>query len=176
MNGYDFDKTIYKKDSSVEFYLFLIKRHLYLLYHLFYFAFCYALYKLRIKNKIFAKEAMFSITKHIRNIDSEVELFWKDKKLEDWYLKKQKKNDIIISASPEFLLLPFLKKNNITNLISTNVNKKTGKIIGNNCYGEEKPKMFRKKYADLMLDNFYTDSKSDLSMQAVSKKVIIKKE
>lgn len=172
MSGFDFDKTIYKKDSSVGFYLFLIRRHPYLLIHLVIFSFNYCLYLLKIKKKHETKEKMFSIVKYIKDIDMEIDIFWNNKHLERWYLDIQKQNDVVISASPLFLLKPFLNRNNINNVIATNIDKKTGKIIGVNCYGIEKVNMYKDKYPNKKLKVFYTDSKSDESMILVSDKVI----
>ncbi len=173
MNGFDFDKTIYKKDSSIEFYLFIIRRHPYLVFHLFIFSIYYVLYLLKIKKKKETKEKMFSIVKYIKNIDAEVDDFWCNKHLEKWYLNMHKENDLVISASPLFLLKRFLNTNGIKNIIATNIDKKTGKIIGENCYGMEKVNSFKKAYNKKKLNIFYTDSKSDECMELVSKKVVI---
>lgn len=175
MNGYDFDKTIYSKDSSVEFYFFLLKKKPYLVFHLIYFSFNFCLYKLKLISKISAKEKMFSIMNYFLNIDELVEEFWQNKSLNEWYIKQNKKNDVIISASPEFLLSVICKKYNINNLIATIVDKKTGKFMSPNCYGEEKVKRFKKKYENIILNAFYTDSYSDMCMLEVSKKIIIVK-
>lgn len=167
MNGYDFDKTIYKKDSSVEFYLFLLKRHPKLFYYFIYFVFNYFLYLIKVYNKIKAKEAMFKIVEKIEDIDNEVNEFWKNKKLEQWYLNQKQDSDIIISASPFFLLQPICKKNNINNLIASDIDKKTGKFKGPNCYGIEKLNQIKKYPKFKKLNTFYSDSKSDTVMLEV---------
>ena len=47
-----------------------------------------------------------------------------------WYMKQQKEDDIIISASPDFLLRPICKRLGIHSLNASNVNIYTGKIEG----------------------------------------------
>lgn len=175
MNGYDFDNTIYNGDSSIEFYFFLIRRHPFLFYKLLSFIFSYLLYILHIKDKIYAKEQMFSIFKNIKDIDNEVKFFWNNKELTNWYLDIKEQDDIIISASPLFLIKPFLELNNIKNVIASDVDKNNGKFNGPNCYGEEKVKLFIKKYGKEKLKRFYTDSLSDLHMLDVSEDICIVK-
>lgn len=175
MNGFDFDKTIYKKDSSIQFYLYLVYRHPYLVCHLIVFSVYYLLYVLKLKNKKETKEKMFSIVKYISDIDYEVNRFWHNKHLERWYLAMQKDNDIVISASPLFLLEDFTKRMGINNIIATNIDKKTGKIIDKNIYGIEKVNAYKKIYKNKKLDKFYTDSSSDLCMKEVCKEVLIVK-
>ncbi len=167
MNGYDFDKTIYHKDSSVEFYLFLVKKYK-KFSHLLTFSVYYVLYKLKFHTKIEAKEKMFSILSSIENIDLEVEEFWSKRSLEKWYLENQKNNDVVISASPYFLLKPFCSKNNIQTLIASSVDKKTGKFNGENCYGIVKCKKYKEIFPKQKMHNFYSDSKTDMVLLDVS--------
>ena len=60
-----------------------------------------------------------------------------------FYLDKKNNTDIIISASPEFLLKPVSKKLKFK-LIATKVDKKRGLFLGKNCYGKEKVKRWKK--------------------------------
>jgi hypothetical protein len=54
------------------------------------------------------KEIFFQSYIPYINIENEVSLFWKKHKtkIKQWYLNIKRNNDLIISASPEFLLLP----------------------------------------------------------------------
>lgn len=173
MNGYDFDKTIYNGDSSIEFYIFLIKKKPYLIYKLLIFSIYYFLYLIKVIDKIAIKEKMFSIVSKFKNIDDEINLFWNNKKLCGWYLNQKKENDVIISASPSFLLKPFCLKNGITNLIASDVDKNTGKFIGKNCYGNEKLVQYKKIFGKKIINTFYSDSLSDKCMLTVSNKFYI---
>lgn len=173
MNIYDFDKTIYDGDSSIDFLLFEIKRNKKVFLTLPKTVIYAFLYKLKIIKKIKFKEQYFSFLKYINKIDEEVDAFWKlnKNKIKDFYKKQHKKTDIIISASPFFLLKPICKELNV-NLIATEVDKNTGKFLSENCYGEEKVKRL-KKINIFECDEFYSDSLSDTPLKNISKKAFI---
>ena len=56
---FDFDKTIYKKDSSVEFYFYTLKKHFSIVKYLPEQAYAFILYKLGIKKLEFFKEKFY---------------------------------------------------------------------------------------------------------------------
>lgn len=175
MNIYDFDNTIYDGDSSVDFFKFCIKKNKKCLLILPYFFLACLFYLVKIKEKEYLKSAFFRFLKYFDEIDPIVQEFW-DKntfKIKDFYLKQKKHTDIIISASPYFLLYPLTEKLNIK-LIATDVEKKTGKLIGLNCYGIEKVK--RLNEIDITSCNkFYSDSLSDLPVSKLAKESYIVK-
>ena len=94
-------------------------------------------------------------------------------KIKEFYLKQKKDDDIIISASPEFLLKPICDELGV-NLIASNFDKKTGKLIGNNCYGDEKVCRLKELGIE-QCDEFYSDSKSDEPMMKIAKKAFLVK-
>ena len=49
------------------------------------------------------------------------------------------------------------------------MNKRTGEIIGKNCYGNIKSELFKEKFATVKIENFYSDSKSDLPIALLAK-------
>jgi len=56
------------------------------------------------------------------------------------------------------------------------MDKKTGKINGENCRGEEKVNRLKELYKDIEIDNFFSDSLSDTPLALLAKKAyIIKK-
>ena len=134
MNVYDFDKTIYDGDSTLDFYIFAVKKNLFLLKYLPKQFLGMILYYLKIINKEKYKEFFFSFLKGIKNIDKEIEEFWlrNEKKIKQWYLNQKNKEDVVISASPEWLLSPIINNLGI-NLIATKVDKKTGRFDSLNC-------------------------------------------
>ena len=140
INVYDFDGTIYNGDSSIDFYLYCLKRKPSIVLLLPIQVFGILMCKLKLKNKEYAKEKFFCFLKKIKNIDDYVNDFWKknDCKIKEWYLNQKDKSDVIISASPEFLLKSLKKKLGIDRVIASKVNKKTGVFESKNCYGEEK--------------------------------------
>ena len=98
INGYDFDKTIYNGDSSVDFYMFCLKKNKKVLLMLPIQIYGLILYVLGIIEKTKFKEYVFSFLKKIDNVDSYVKEFWKlnEKKIKDWYLSQKEKTDIIV--------------------------------------------------------------------------------
>lgn len=176
MVGYDFDKTIYKGDSSTDFFFYMIFSRPYLLLFVPYFLIVFALYGMKILKKKKFKECVFFFVPLYSNIDKIVDKFWarNANKLMKWYPpQKQDENDIIVSASLLFIIKPVLEMLNIKNYIATNYNVKTGKIYGDNCYGEAKVNEFKRVYPKAKLEAFYSDSLSDLPMMKLAKKAYL---
>lgn len=165
INAYDFDETIYDGDSSVDFYFYSLKRNKKVLLQLPIQVWGALLYILHIIDKTKMKERIFSYLKRIDNIDDYINGFWKThkKNIKKWYLDQHEKTDVIISASPEFLLKPLEKEMNFK-VIATKVNKKTGHFDSINCHDYEKIKRYEEQYSK-KIKKFYTDSiKADKAM------------
>ena len=176
MVGYDFDKTIYKRDSSTDFFIYMIFSRPYLLLFLPWFLIVFALYGMKILSKKRTKECLFFFVPwHKKNIEKTVNKFWAKKAngIKEWYARQKKDDDVIISASLGFILKPIMDTLNIKNWIATNYSIETGKIYGENCYGEEKVIQFNKMFAGKKLEAFYSDSLSDLPMMRISDKAIL---
>lgn len=162
MNVYDFDGTIYAGDSTVDFYFYALRKKPGILCYLPKQAKGFLLYKARKITKTQMKEYFYSF---LQGIQAEEMLsdFWMqhEKKIYRWYKKQHRENDLVISASPEFLLRPICQKLGIGNLIASVVDASSGKYTGKNCRGEEKVNRFRKIYPCEEIENFYSDSLSD---------------
>ena len=111
-NVYDFDNTIYRGDSSVDFF-----RHCAGKYPRAYLSALASLpslllMQLGLADKTRVKQRFYRYLRHVPDVLEEVERFWltHDKNLKDWYFAQKREDDLIISASPEFLLLPLLKR------------------------------------------------------------------
>lgn len=169
INAYDFDGTIYDGDSSVDFYFYCLKKNKKVLLCLFVQLYGFIVYMLGIKDKTYFKEKVFSFLKYIDDVDSYVSEFWNGHldKVKPWYFEVHKKTDLIISASPEFLLKPLEKKLNIK-VIASSVDKNTGHFISLNCHDYEKVKRFREEYGDKKIGKFYSDSMSDKPMMDIA--------
>ena len=168
---YDFDGTIYNGDCSVDFFLYLIRKKKRLIKYLPKIILYMTLNKLgRVSTKKF-KETFFSCIKEVENINETVERFWEKNecKINDFFLKNinDNKKKYVISASPEFLLKPYLARFDNVELIATKVGK-DGKITGENCKGKEKVRLLNKAEKDFYIDNMYTDSISDLPLIEIS--------
>lgn len=178
MVGYDFDKTIYKGDSSTDFFFYMIFSRPYLLLFAPYFLIVFALYGMKIVKKKRFKECMFFFIPWHSNIEKIVDKFWEKNanKIMKWYPPQKKADeDVFVSASLLFIIKPVLQMLNIKNYIATNYNVKTGKIYGKNCYGEAKVEEFKRVYPKAKLEAFYSDSLSDLPMMRIADKAFLVK-
>lgn len=166
INVYDFDNTIYDGDSTVDFYMYCLKRKKSICKYWFKQGWNMFLYIIKIKEKTEMKQAFFSFLNAYENIDELVQEFWNKNysKIKKWYLKKDHSNDVIISASPEFLLKIPCEKLKVKALIASDVDKKSGKFNGKNCYGDEKVNRLNKLYENANVIEAYSDSLSDLPL------------
>lgn len=178
MNVYDFDNTIYKGDSTADFYLYCLKRHPKIIckFPKLFSGFT-KFYILKQGTKTEFKEKMYDFLTCC-DVEKDVEEFWKNKitNIKQWYKKQQKEDDLIISASPEFLLETPCRILGIKHLIASQVDSKTGKYTGQNCHGEEKVNRFYQQYSkDTVIEQFYSDSYSDTPLAKLAKKSYIVK-
>lgn len=176
MNAYDFDGTIYDGDSSRDFFFFCLKRHPFIAWRMPVQVSGIVLYALGIIHKTRGKEFFFAFLKSIDNIDALVDEFWSshNKRIMPWYLRQKRSTDLVISASPEFLLTPICKQLGIA-CIASIVDQKTGKFTGKNCYGNEKVQRYDTVYPNTTIDFFYSDSLSDKPLANIARKSYIVK-
>lgn len=176
MNVYDFDKTIIPYDSTQAFFRFLFKRHPKLFIHLPTMGIAALKYSLKRISKTEMKDVMYQVFTKIERLDDEVSEFWKSRHsdIHEWYLKQKKEDDVIISASPSFLLQPICDELKVT-LIASEVDLKTGLNLKENCYGAEKPIRFSEHYNLNDIDAFYSDSYSDTPMAVHAKEAYLVK-
>ncbi len=176
MKIYDFDNTIYKGDSTADFYLFSLRHHPSIIKNLP--SLLVAVIKFYIFKKGTKTEMKEVMYRFLKSIEPEIDIkkFWDthEKNIKSWYLKQKKDDDIIISASPEFLLRPICDRLNIKNLTASKVDVHTGKYSGVNCHGEEKVRLFNELYGG-EIDEFYSDSYSDAPLAKISKKAFMVK-
>ncbi|MBE6765896.1 MAG: hypothetical protein E7546_08555 [Ruminococcaceae bacterium] len=175
-NAFDFDKTIYKRDSTADFYFYTIARHPSALVELPATAWYFLLYKLGRRTKTQFKEVMYRFLRHTGGTEELAEKFWEEKQvgIKKWYLEMKRDDDLIISASPEFLLRPICKKLGVR-LIASRVDPDTGKYEGLNCWGDEKVVRFKSDYPDCNIIEFYSDSYSDTPLAEIAERAFLVK-
>lgn len=176
LNIYDFDHTIYDGDCSLDFHKYCLRRQPALGMYIPYQSLHYLLFLLGLENRTVFKSRFFSFLKSLKNVDQVVEDFWDthEMKVKQWYKDTAKPGDIIISASPDFLLRPFVQKRlRGSKLIATIMNAKTGAIQGENCHGKEKVLRFRAVYGDMKVGKMYTDSLADIPLLELAKEPYI---
>ena len=177
MNVYDFDGTIYHGESSRDFFLYCLKRYpkvwKFVLPTLFY----GTGYLFRIVKKTKFKEKFLRFVGAVDNVDMAIEDFWNlnFKKVHKWYLEKKQPTDIIITASPSYLIKPIGKMLGVEKVIGSRVDKQIGIFYGTNCHGEEKVRRFRELYPNAKIEEFYSDMYSDTPLAKIADKAYIVK-
>lgn len=171
MNVYDFDDTIYRGDSEIQFLAFVRERE----------TFPKAKGKTRFADWLYHSRLM-SLTKHeellftflpqLPDREKWVEAFWENhrKNIKEWYRKIHREDDVVISATPAFLLEPICRELGIATLIATRMDPLTGKILGKYNFAAEKPRRFRQVFGDSVPDAFFSDSRTDAPMARISRK------
>ena len=179
MNVFDFDKTIYRGDSTVDFICFLVRRHPRVIGSLLGSLPTVSRYQRGKISKTAMKERLYRCFRLVPDMDEEVKHFWAKhfRKMEPWYLACKQSSDLVISASPEFLLRIPCERLGIRPPIASRVDAATGQYDGLNCYGEEKVKRFLAAFgSEVKPEHFYSDSRSDAPMAALAEKAyLIKK-
>lgn len=166
MNVYDFDNTIYRGESAIDFFVYFLKRDPKLLAYAPSVAKALAGYKAQ---KITIDEALDKYAvivedycRSIENLDEHIKNFWdiNSKKIKTFYLKQRKVDDVILSAGFDIVLEEMGRRMNIKNIIATETDRDNFKIV-NFCFRENKVKAFKTRYPDAVIENFYTDSLND---------------
>lgn len=181
LDVYDFDNTIYDGESVIDFFMFCLKKKKSLAKHLPTIFYTTVLYKMRLlsidkllKNASKLTSAFINSKDDFNKLAEE---FWivNKRKLKPKYLSKLKETDVIITASPKFLIDKILPELKVADAICSEFNTKTGQFEFAN-FGENKVVAFKKKYPNEHINNFYTDSLSDSPLIKISENsFIIKK-
>ena len=152
MTGYDFDRTIYRGYSFIDFYFFCLRRRFWLAL-VFPFQVLFGVLTLSFTRRRL-KQVFCLFLLFIPDVDREMKAFWDraQGKIGQWYLDQHREDDIVISASPR-------------------LSARTGKVFGENIFGKAKAAAFRARFPGQRLEAFYTDSHTDFHMKEVSDKI-----
>ncbi|WP_458863491.1 haloacid dehalogenase-like hydrolase [Acidaminobacterium chupaoyuni] len=172
---YDFDKTVYHGDSSTHFTLWCLRHYPKTWLHLPAMAGWSLLYACKIVKKTLFKSHLFGYLKFLSDPQKSVDLFWQshEQNLKAWYLAKDHSRDVIISASPTFLLEGVCRRLGVLSLLATPMDPRTGRIHGENCWGEEKVCRLNGWNPDSHLLEFYSDSYSDTPLARLADKAFL---
>lgn len=166
MRVYDFDGTVYDGESSVDFFLWSLKKHpknLKLLPKVLKMLWRYK--RLRVSEEelfcVIAKYGM-EFLRCFDDIEKEISLFWDshEKKIKNWYLAQKTPEDVFLSASPEILVGELARRIGVKNTIASRLDIESGKVI-NLCYRKNKCARFYEAFPDTEMEEFYTDSEND---------------
>ena len=169
MNVYDFDNTIYRGESTLDFYFFCIrknKRLLRLIPQVFRALILYKLCRMPMERlELYVEKYASEFLHMLGGIDEMSRAFWDRRmnKIKDFYKKQQREDDLIISASCDFLLAEGLKRLGIKNYLCSSIDPQTGQIK-QLCYHKNKAGLYKRCYPNVPVENFYTDSMNDLPM------------
>ncbi len=170
MNVYDFDNTILRGDSTARFFAFCLLRTPGMWLDAPGQIGNALLFLLKKREKQAFKERLFRFLSQLRDVDRALDCFWRKNfhRVKPFYRERQKGDDVVISASPEFLVRPACERLGIRSVMGSPVDKKTGRYFGPNCHGAEKVNRFRAAYPGAAIDEFYSDSYSDSPLAALA--------
>ncbi|MFX0548839.1 HAD-IB family hydrolase [Hathewaya histolytica] len=182
---FDVDFTLTKKETLLEFYKFMLKKHPKFLIYIPRTVFSGLFYVLKFHDEKKTKEIFTRFIRGIREEDMEdivkefyekvlCRIIYKDSIDMIAKLKKEGCKVILISASPEFYLKSLYNIKEVDKIIGTRISKKDGiyqnKLEGENCKGEEKVRRLKsyikEKNIDVDFKNSYmfSDSLADLPL------------
>lgn len=169
MNVFDFDNTIYRGESTVDFFRFCLRKKPSMIRYLP--AIFWQL--LRYKCGIVPAESLISraervlrcFLQEIRDIDALVSEFWdrNEYKIKDQFRTMLDGDVLILSGSCEILLAEICRRLGVQNFLGTRVDLDTCRVEFL-CYHENKVKAFRENYPTETIHRFYSDSIHDLPL------------
>ena len=171
MNVYDFDNTLLRGDSSALFFAYCLERRPRMWADIPAQAANALLFLVDLREKQAFKQRMFHYLALIGDVNAAVEGFWQENlcRIKSWYPPRHREDDVIISASPEFLIRPACQNLGISHVIGSQVDPRTGRFLGPNCHGAEKVVRFRERFPDGEIDEFFSDSRSDAPLAALAR-------
>ena len=171
INVFDFDNTILRGDSSARFFAWCLGHYPRMWMDVPAQAVNGLMFILKLKPKQAFKQRMFGFLRLI-DVDRAVKDFWTVNlsRVKPWYRALHRPDDVVISASPEFLIRPACESLGIVHVLASPVDSRTGRFSGPNCHGEEKVRRFREVWPDATVNNFYSDSHSDDPMAALAER------
>jgi len=177
INVYDFDNTIYRGDSSYDFYMHCRRKYPRVRRDVLGAVPLMIDFAIHRRDKTRSKQRFYHYLSFVPDMEREVAEFWstREANLKQWYLEQKRKDDLIISASPVFLLKPVCDRLGVT-LIASKVDPKTGLYDGRNCHDEEKVRRLRAERPEVEIDQFYSDSLSDAPLARIAKEAFFVKD
>lgn len=177
MNVYDFDGTIYDGDSTVDFYFYCLRMRPRISVYMFRQALGIFRYAIGAIDTTRMKEEFFSFLPALGNSEAFAVSFWEARRgrIKSWYLGRKRESDVVVSASPEFLLCPICASLGIEPPVATQVDPVSGKIQGRNCKGAEKILRFEERFPEGDIQQFYSDSLLDAPLAKLAAKAFFVK-
>lgn len=174
INLYDFDHTVYDGDCTLDFYFFCVRQHPRLILGAPRLVVYWLLFLAGVKKREAFKYRFYASFLPFIETDTLVESFWEKNfhKIKPFYLNQREPTDIIISASPYFLVVKATDMLG-ARLIASDIDQKSGRLVSENCRGEQKVTALRAsglmKPGDT-IRAFYSDSISDKPLALLADK------
>lgn len=178
MKVFDFDNTIYHGESSIDFSIFMIRKNRRIILYLPTIFICLVKYKLCLVDKVKLEKTINDFLKVMikdkRETFRMIVEFWakNEHKLNKRILGLIKRDDVIMTASPSFLVHGIQERLNTRNIICTEVDPDKKEMTYFN-FGENKLRRYNKLYGDRKIDCLFTDSYNDKAIMDISEKVYI---
>lgn len=171
MNGYDFDDTILKGNSMVRFSMFCALRLPYLILFVPVIVVASMLYGVRILNKNRYLHVISWFVALVPHTEKFASNFWDKnmKHIKSWYLNQKRDDDVVISASPQFLAGEACRRLGIR-CVGTPLSPRSARLHGAHCYAENKVDTYKEVFGDTPLATYYSDSLSDTPMFQLAEK------
>lgn len=175
---FDFDNTIYRGESSIDFALYMLRYNKRILLFLPDLLWNLISYKLCIVSREKLERRINDAIKVIvRDREELLRLshsFWlrNSHKLDEHILRLIDEEDLIITAGPFFLIDAIKHRLNTRNLICSEVDWERREVSYFN-FGDNKVKRYRELCGEKKIDRFYTDSFNDKAMMDIAERVFI---
>lgn len=158
---YDFDGTVYRGDSTQDFWRFCLRRKPALIKYLPRQVAALCMMGIKRWDLTRGKGEFLCFFRDI-DVPEMAKAFWcspqAHKKMMDWFEPRQNELPVVIaSASPEAMLAPIAWRMGVPHLIGTRVELETGKLIGKNCKGQEKVARLEALLPEARIRAMYTD-------------------
>lgn len=173
MDVYDFDGTLYKGDSTADFFKFCLIRHPRIALMLPRIGVAaLACYKFHAIDKTRFKSVLYRFLRFVPDVDREVRLFWMRREDDVCGLCDPRSGDLVVSAGPEFLLRDVCLRRGLE-LIASHVDPHTGNVLGPNCSNEEKVVRLHERYPSMPIERFFSDSHNDDPLATIAKQAFM---
>ena len=180
MKVFDFDNTIYRGESPVHFAFYMIKHNKKIKRYIPTILLNLVGYKLCLLKKEKLEATINNMCADVldgtTSLLDYVKPFWElhVQNLNQEMLALVEPDDVILTASPVFLINGLRGKLNTEHIVGTEVDFEQKKIVRFN-FGDNKVERYKELYSDREIDAFYTDSYNDKYMMEISNEVFIVK-
>ncbi len=173
MDIYDFDGTLYRGDSTADFFRWCLRRHPRIARTIprtsIAAAACLGLHAI---DKTRFKSSLYRFLPLVPDMQAELVRFWHAHEANIKGPCHPKPGDLVISASPEFLLRDVCARRGLE-LIASQVDPHTGRVLGPNCSGAEKIARLHESYPNAVVEHFYSDSHNDDPLAAIAQQAFM---